>query len=184
MLDADERLSGPLASEVREAVQLNSFEAFEIPFQTEFMGRLMRFSGLGGEKHPRFFRKEAVAWTSGRSVHEKLAIHSGRLGRLRGAILHRPYRDLREYLEKAERYTDLAARDFAANGRTLSWRHEWIPAYEFVRSYFLNLGFLDGLPGLVWAALSAYHRRLRFFKIRGNSGPHLSLAPRSGERAG
>lgn len=167
-LDADERVSPGLAREIARVMGAKTprYGAYRIPFQVSFMGRRMRFSGLGTQKVLRLFRKDAVELRGDRSVHEAYRVTAPRIGDLRHPIFHHPYADLAEYAAKCELYTDLAARDFAANGGKLSWRHDWIPAWEFFQRFILRLGFLDGFPGLLWAVLSAYHSKVRYGKIR------------------
>lgn len=165
-LDADERVSPELRAEIPNAIKRNGLGGWLIPFRTQFMGKEMGFGGHRGEKHLRLFRKDQVALVSGRGVHEQFQVKGGEVGRLRHPIRHRPYKDLGEYLAKCEFYTSLAARDFVAAGKKLGWRRHLIPAYEFFRSYFFYLGFLDGLAGLVWAGLAAYSRRVKHEKIK------------------
>lgn len=164
-LDADERVTEELSREISAVLHSSSLEGYEIPFEIEFMGRILKFSGRQRERHLRLFRKDAVEMKAALSVHEQYRIR-GRAGRLAGKIRHRPYADLAEYMAKCELYTDLAARDFVAKGKHLSFRYRLIPAYEFFRTYVAYLGFLDGFPGLVWSALSAYHRYMRYEKVR------------------
>ncbi|MEK7288212.1 MAG: glycosyltransferase family 2 protein [Elusimicrobiota bacterium] len=165
-LDADERVSSGLAGEIRGSLGRKNCDGWLIPFKTQFMGRALRFGGAGGEKHLRLFRKDKAALVPGRGVHEEFKVPEGRTGVMAEAILHRPYKDLGEYMSKCEFYTALAARDFVASGKKLTWRYSLIPVYEFLRSYVFYFGFLDGLAGLVWAVLAAYHRRVRHEKIR------------------
>jgi glycosyltransferase involved in cell wall biosynthesis len=166
-IDCDERLSPELAAEIKSLIEKDSADAALLPFQIEFMNQRMRFSGLGGEKHLRLFKKEKIRVLQDRSVHEGYAVaDSSRLVTLRGKVLHRPYKNLGEYMVKCELYTDLAAKDFVQRGRTLSLRHRFIPAWEFFSRYILRLGILDGVPGLTWALLSAYHKKVRYFKVR------------------
>ncbi|MBI4063652.1 MAG: glycosyltransferase family 2 protein [Elusimicrobia bacterium] len=180
-LDADERLTLELCKEILQVITSEpltlpsppggegknggNFAAYRIPFKNYFMNHWMRFSGLGGEKILRLFQRGAARYRDDQSVHESLVI-DGPVGSLKNPILHRPYKNLAEYMQKLETYTDLAAKDFAAQGKQLSWRHNFIPAWEFFHCYFLRLGFLDGFPGLIWAALSAYHRKVRYAKIK------------------
>lgn len=175
-LDADERVGPDLAREIVRVMDEKtpaSFDAYRIPFQVSFMGRRMRFTGLGNQKVLRLFRKDAVELCLGRSVHEAYRVRTSRIGSLQHPIFHHPYADLGEYAAKCKLYTDLAARDFIAGGGRLSWRHDWIPAWEFFQRFILRLGFLDGFPGLLWAVLSAYHSKVRYGKIQRllNGGP-------------
>ncbi|MBI2069228.1 MAG: glycosyltransferase family 2 protein [Elusimicrobia bacterium] len=165
-IDADERLTGELCREITQTLERPAFDAYRLPFRVSFMGREMRFSGLGRQQVLRLFKKEAAQFQKTRHVHESLDIPEHKIGVLTKHVRHRPYKDLAEYLAKCEWYTDLAAKDFVAAGKKLSWRHHLIPAWEFLHCYVLRLGFLDGFPGFAWAFLSAYHKRVRYAKVR------------------
>lgn len=169
-LDADERVSPELAQEIVSILSSSVFDGYVIPFQVQFMNKTMRHSGLGGETHLRLFRKDRMRLAGSHSVHEVYELPLGKAGSLTNVIYHRPYRDIAEYLIKCDFYAELYAKDFTKNGNRLSWRHSLIPAYEFFRCYFLRLGFLDGFPGFVWAALSSYHRKARLAKIKERNG--------------
>ena len=46
----------------------------------------------------------------------------------------------------------------------------WVaPAWTFVRTYFFQLGFLDGLEGLVIAYMAAFYTFLKYAKARNMS---------------
>ncbi|MBI4368702.1 MAG: glycosyltransferase family 2 protein [Elusimicrobia bacterium] len=169
-LDADERLTTALVREIHDLLTAigasNPVGAYRLPFVIRFMNQTMRFGGLGRERHVRLFRKDRVTMAEGRGVHEIYQIKEGLTGDLKNPIIHRPYRDLMEYLSKAELYTSLAAQDFLRLGHNLGFRHAWAPFYEFLRCFIFRLGFLDGFAGFVWALLSGYHRLMKLTKIR------------------
>ena len=163
-LDADERLTSELADSIRRALQAPAADAFRLPFAVEFLGRRLRHGGLNGERHVRLFRRGAGRFTGG-LLHEGVAL-DGPVGDLPGAVLHRPYADLSEYLSKLDRYTTLAARKAHESGRRFRWYHHFLLPAEFWKRYLLQLGFLDGVPGLTWCALSAFYAWLKYAKLR------------------
>ncbi len=163
-IDPDERMTKPLAEEIRSTLSLSSnFVAFDIPFEVVFLGKTLRWGGLGAESHIRLFRRTKCRFTGG-ALHESLEI-SGPISTLNGKIIHQPYKDIADYLSKLDRYTTLAAKKrFDAGKRTTFLRHLRLPGEFFARA-FLKLGFLDGYPGLVWAGLSAFHSWLKYAKL-------------------
>ena len=165
-IDADERVSPELRLEIpRLLTQAQEDVAgYEIPFSVFFMGRRLRFGGLGHERHLRLFRRERGRFVGG-ALHEGVEI-SGRADRTRGAMNHVPYRDLSEYLAKMDAYTTLAARKRHEAGRRFSLGHHLLLPGEFFLRAVVKLGFLDGFPGLVWAGLSAFHSWLKYVKLR------------------
>lgn len=123
----------------------------------------MRYGGLGGETHMRLFRRDRGRFTGG-ALHEGIEVE-GDIRPLTHVIRHRPYRDLADYLGKLDRYTTLAAKKrYEAGRRFSSWHHLILP-WEFFRRTVLRLGILDGGPGIVWAALSAFHSWLKYVKL-------------------
>lgn len=166
-IDADERLTPELCDEIA-GVCANTDgsgpHGYEIPFRVHFMGRRLRFGGLGGERHLRLFRRSLGRFV-GRRVHEGIVVE-GSVGRLRGAIEHFPYRDLDEYLEKMRVYTSQAAAARREQGRRFTPLHHLLPFWEFFLRAFLRLGLLDGTPGIVWAGLSSFHTWVKYIKLR------------------
>jgi glycosyltransferase involved in cell wall biosynthesis len=164
-IDADEAVDEDLAHGIGAAIQDEGFAAYAVRFRIRFMGRTLRFGGLGSETHVRLFRREAAKFVGG-ALHEGLEI-AGRVGgALQGRMEHRPYRDLSEYLEKLDRYTTLAAeKKYAAGKRFHCWQHLILP-WELIKRVILRLAFLDGAAGLTWAGLSAFHHWLKYAKLK------------------
>lgn len=163
-LDPDERVTPALAAEIRAALgAAPAVDGYDLPFEVRFLGRTLRWGGLGSESHPRLFRREKSRFVGG-ALHEGIEV-SGFLGRLRGKVVHQPYADLADYLGKLDRYTTLAARKRFEAGRRFTPVQHLILPWEFFARAVLKLGFLDGFPGLVWAGLSAFHSWLKYVKL-------------------
>ena len=74
----------------------------------------------------------------------------GAIGTLQGNLLHDSAESLETYLAKQNRYSSLAADAALASGkRATVWHLLLSPLLRFIKFYFLRLGLLDGLPGLV-----------------------------------
>ncbi|MDE2491592.1 MAG: glycosyltransferase family 2 protein [Elusimicrobia bacterium] len=163
-IDPDERVSPALAEELRARLGgAPGHDAYAIPFEVRFLGRTLRWGGLGSESHVRLFRRAKARYVGG-ALHEGLEV-DGTAGRLRGAIVHEPYRDISDYLGKLDRYTTLAAEKRFADGRRFTPFHHLLLPWEFFARTVLKLGVLDGFPGLVWAGLSAFHTWLKYVKL-------------------
>ena len=163
-IDADERVSTPLAEEILSILPAaTSYDGFAIPFEIRFLGKTLRWGGLGSESHLRLFRRVKSRFIGG-ALHESILL-DGFHGRLRGKMHHEPYKDIPDYLSKLDVYTTLAARKrFDAGRRFAFWRHLILP-WEFFSRVVLKLGVLDGYPGLVWAGLSAFHSWVKYAKL-------------------
>ncbi|MCG3203482.1 MAG: hypothetical protein KCHDKBKB_00150 [Elusimicrobia bacterium] len=166
-IDADERVTPALREEILETLKKKDsalFGGYFIPFHHYFMGRRLRFGGLANETHLRLFKKQGASYGA-ESVHEGIRAQ-GTIGKLKGAIDHQSYRDLREYLEKCNEYTSAIAKKKWEAGERFHWWHHLRLPLEFVVRYGLKMGFLDGQAGLTYALLSSYYVWLKFLKLR------------------
>ena len=156
-VDADERVSAQLASEVTKSVSSAPTDdtaaaqttAYRFARCNRFMGRYLRH----GEGYPdwslRLFDRRAARWSAD-IVHEKVIVNRGETGTLAGDLLHESAESLDNYLAKQNRYSTLAAQIALAQGKRANIAHLLIsPAVRFIKFYFFRLGFLDGAAGLV-----------------------------------
>lgn len=162
-IDCDERLCPELREEIPLALARGGADAFLIPFRVNFLGRELRWGGLGGERHLRLFRRQKARFAGG-ALHEGVEVR-GPATALRSAMIHTPYRDLSDYICKLDRYTTLAAQKRLQAGLRARWWHHLLLPWDFFCRAFLRLGVLDGRAGLVWASLSAFHRWLKYAKL-------------------
>jgi len=164
-VDPDERVTPALAAEILEVPQNPSAaDGYDIPFEVTFLGKTLRWGGLGSESHLRLFRRGKSRFTGG-SLHEGISV-DGRIDRLNGAIIHEPYKDLSDYLSKLDRYTTLAAEKRHAGGKRFCVFHHLVLPWELFSRVVLKLGILDGRPGLIWAGLAATYSWLKYVKLR------------------
>jgi len=165
-IDADERVTPALATEIRERIARGRAAAYHLPIRSTIFGRRMRFGGTQDDRPVRLFRREAARWTG--DVHEVLRV-AGRIDRLRGWLEHYTLPDLASFLAKVRRYTTLEAEARVAAGRPPRKRDLWLaPPREVFRRLLWKHGYLDGpsgwafclLSGLSEAVLARRHRRL------------------------
>jgi len=163
--DADEWVSDELRGDIERALgQAKPLDGYELRVQNRFFGRWLRFGGKGHDYHLRLFRREAGSYPE-RRVHEG-AVVAGRAGRLRGPLCHDSYADLSDYLAKLDRYTTLSAEERLARGDRFSPLVAAVRLpFGFLWRYLVQLGFLDGWPGLLHAALAAYGDFLKLAKL-------------------
>ncbi|MHB8166974.1 MAG: glycosyltransferase family 2 protein [Sulfuricella sp.] len=163
-LDADERVSDPLRASIVEALKAPRFQAYRMPRCNLFMGRWLRH----GEGYPdlslRLFDRRFARWSED-AVHEKVVAASP-VGSLRGDLLHQSQESLAAYLEKQNRYTSLQAEELCRKGRHVQTGRLMIsPLLRFVKFYFLRLGCLDGLPGLIHISIGCFNSFVKYAKL-------------------
>lgn len=162
-LDADESLSEELKKEIRAVTSATDKNGFWIKINNEFLGRAMKHSGLYGQKRFRLARRAGAKYVGGK-VHETLFV-DGPTGALEHAITHRPYKTIKQYFDKFNKYTSLAAQSMYENGKKFSYFQLLRPGVDFFKIYFLRLGFLDGTEGFLWAYFSAQYPLVKYAKL-------------------
>ena len=164
-LDADEEVSAELREEVaRTIADPTAADGYAMPRRNVFWGQWVRHGGMYPDWQVRLFRRGQARFLD-RDVHESVRVE-GRVGRLRGALLHRSYRDVADFLARADRYSTLAAEEWVRSGRPGRARDVVLqPLGRFLGMYLLRLGCLDGWRGLLLATLYAYYVGMRAAKI-------------------
>ena len=164
-LDADERISPELTKSIKEIKNTkNPSDGYLIPRKAYYMGKWIKHSGWSPNLKIRFFKRDRAPW-EGDFVHEHLAF-KGSCKVLHGDVLHYPYKNIYQHIEKTNTYAYLSAKKLLKNGKRFNiLRLLLSPPFRIIRHFFLKLGFLDGFRGLVIAVLSSYYVFLKFLYL-------------------
>jgi glycosyltransferase involved in cell wall biosynthesis len=134
--------------------------------KNEFLGQWIKHGGFWPDPKLRLFRRGRGRFED-RAVHETVMVN-GPTARLKhGAILHRCYPTLSDYIAHMNRYSSLGAEMAVAEGRTgfsvinIAVR----PLLTFVYNYFFRLGFLDGRKGLLLHLYHAVYVSWKYAKV-------------------
>jgi (heptosyl)LPS beta-1,4-glucosyltransferase len=164
-LDADEVLSPELKKSIQ---QIAHFDAvYEFSRLTNYCGSWVHHCGWYPDRKIRIFPKEGSYW-EGDFVHETLVVPEGLpVVLLKGDLWHYSYHSLQDHYNQIEKYSTLHAEKMKHEGKKPSMIKEYIsPAFKFFRTYFLELGFLDGKAGFDIARISAKAVRLKYKKLK------------------
>ena len=157
ILDADERVTPELREEIEDLFSNTpeTHEAFSIPRRTYFLGRHMRYSGWQNDRVTRLFHRTSARYPN-RRVHADMVTRRP-VRVLENSLTHFMVDDLSEYTDRLQRYARWGASQLWKDGRK-SGPYEVIchPLWRFLRTYFLQLGCIEGLPGLVLCAVHAW----------------------------
>jgi glycosyltransferase involved in cell wall biosynthesis len=164
-LDADERVTVELRDAIRLELQAPRHSAYEVARRNRFMGRWLRH----GEGYPdwsvRLFNRERANWSED-PIHEKVVVPTP-VGRLSGDLLHESEQGIADYIGKQNRYTTLQAEHLHARGKRAGLAKLVLsPILRFIKFYFVRLGFLDGVPGLVHIAIGCFNSFSKYAKLR------------------
>ena len=165
-LDADERVTEELATDIQRAIEENysGVSAYRFARRAYFLGKWIRHCGWYPGFVTRLFRKTRAQFSDD-AVHEQLAVR-GAIAKLPHDLLHFTDDDLEHYFEKLNQYTSLAADQLLATKRRITAADLLFrPCFLFMKMYFLKAGFLDGLHGFLLCRLSASYALAKYGKL-------------------
>lgn len=164
-LDSDEWITPELRAEIERAIAApGDMAAFMMPRSSSFCGRFMRHSGWWPDYVVRLFRRQAARFSDD-LVHEQLIV-DGRVGRLGSPVLHEAVSDLEAMMSKTNSYSTASALMRHREGRRGSLLMAILHSFwTFLRTYFFQLGFLDGREGFILAVANAEGSYYRYLKL-------------------
>jgi len=198
LLDADEILTPELAREIRYAVQNPAVDGYSICLQMHFLGQVLRHCDASFWKLSLFRRgrgrfecrlKDQDTSMADIEIHEHVVV-DGPTRPLRHALVHRNVASLSRYIAKHNEYSNWEARvllEPAGKSEELradlfgtqAQRRRWLkrnlyrlpgsPILLFLYRYFVRLGILDGIPGLIYCSFQAvqmFHTKAKIYELR------------------
>ena len=202
LIDADEALTPELAAEIQHAIQDSRFDGYYIALQMFFLGRMLRHGGAGFYKLSLFRRgkgrfecrlKDQDVSMADMEVHEHVIV-PGRSARLKNPLLHHNLESISRYIHKHDEYSNWDARVWlegetgsaelppslfgsqAQRRRWLRKRFFALPGSSlllFIYRYIFRLGFLDGVPGLIYCGFQGmqfFHIKAKIYELRCRKG--------------
>jgi hypothetical protein len=165
-IDADEAISEELEANILALKKKGPrFDGYAFPRMAQYLGRWIRHSGWYPDRKVRLYDRRRASW-KGDYVHESVSVE-GSVGQLEGNLLHFTCQSLSHHLRTLDRYTTLAACELRARQTKIPVRRLALdPAWTFVRTYFIQRGFLDGTEGLAIASMAALYTFLKYAKAR------------------
>ncbi len=156
-LDADEKLTSDLISEIKKTIINPKHQAYYFARKNFILGHEMKHGGWWPDYAPRLFKKDTfIKWTG--KVHESPQV-KGDFGYLENPLIHKTARSVRKMFDKSIKWAKVEAElRFSANQSKVS-----IPKiikasfFEFIRRYFIKKAVLDGVIGLVESIYQALH---------------------------
>jgi glycosyltransferase involved in cell wall biosynthesis len=198
LLDADEILTPELGSEIRAAIEDPAVNGCSICLQMHFLGRVLRHGDASFWKLSLFRKgrgrfecrlKNQDASMADIEIHEHVVV-DGASGKLSHALVHHNVASLSRYIAKHNEYSNWEARVLLQPAGqseelradlfgTQAQRRRWLkrklyrvpgsPILLFLYRYFLRLGILDGVPGLIYCVFQAvqmFHTKAKIYELR------------------
>lgn len=170
-LDADEVLSETLINSIQSAISSDTpATVYRLSRISNYCGRWIKHAGWYPDHLPRFFQRGAAQYSDD-LVHERL-IYQGDAPLLAGELLHFSFDNLDNVLDKINRYSKAGAQQRQSRGESSHLgKAIYKGLWTFLRTYFLQRGFLDGREGFILAvsnAEGAYYRQLKLMYLNEN----------------
>ena len=198
LIDADEALTPELAEEIRSSIRIPDVNGYFISLQMYFLGRRLRHGDASFWKLALFRRgkgryecrlRDQNPSMADMEVHEHIVVE-GRTLRLKRPLIHHNVESLSHYIQKHDEYSNWEARVLLQGEQggtelppavfgTQAQRRRWLkkklyalpgsPVLLFFYRYFLRLGFLDGIPGLIYCGFQAvqmFHTKAKIYELK------------------
>jgi glycosyltransferase involved in cell wall biosynthesis len=197
LLDADEVLTPELSEEIRSSILNPAIDGYSILLRTWFLGRVLRHGDVGLWKLSLFRRdkgryecrlKDQDVSMADMEVHEHVVVE-GATSKLRNPLIHHNVESLSRYIQKHDEYSNWESRVLLHRGDdkelppsllgTQAQRRRWLkrklfalpgsPVLLFLYRYVLRLGFLDGVPGLIYCGFQAvqmFHTKAKIYELQ------------------
>ncbi|MDO8621281.1 MAG: glycosyltransferase family 2 protein [Candidatus Levybacteria bacterium] len=167
-VDADERIPLSLRDEILKATsRRDNYDGYFIKRKDFIWGKELRYGETGNIKLLRLVKKGKGEWSG--HVHERWETE-GAVGQLNFSLMHYPHQTITEFLREINFYTEIKAKELFDSGIKTSWLSIILyPKAKFILNYFLRLGFLDGIQGLIVAIFMSFHSflvRSKLWKLR------------------
>ncbi len=171
-LDADEHISPELKKEIKDIlVNHQSVNGYWMPRKNWFLGRFLMKGGQYPDYTLRLYRKGKGRLPQ-KDVHEQ-AVVEGKVGYLKSALLHYPYKSFSHYLRKWNLYNNLLATQIKEEQKDknifekLFYSFAYLiakPGHWFLTTFFRHKGFMDSWQGFIFSLFSALRFPVSYVK--------------------
>lgn len=165
-LDADEEIPSALASEIKSKIKAKSAVAgYWIPRKNIIFGKWIEHGLWWPDKQLRVFRRGQGRFPE-KHVHEYLEV-DGPTDTLGTPFVHYNYETVSQFIRKMDwLYTESELANLRATNYRLVWYDALrFPVSDFVKIYFAQEGYRDGLHGLVLSLFQAFYSFVVFAKL-------------------
>ena len=166
-LDADERITPELASEIKSEIRNPKSETngYWIPRKNIIFGKWIQHSIWWPDYQLRLFRKGKGRFPE-KHVHEYINV-VGKTEKLQNPLEHLNYSTVSQFIYKMDKiYTESEVEKIIASGKILTWIDAVrFPVNDFLKTFFAQKGYKDGMHGLVLSILQSLYAEVVFAKV-------------------
>lgn len=163
-LDSDERVTEELSKEILE-LKPSNIDGYYIPRKNIIFGKWIKHTGWYPDPQLRLFRRSKGRFEE-KHVHEHLKVE-GSIGSFQSPLMHLNYENISQFLNKMiKTYTVNEAENLQKNGYVYNSIDIFrMPISEFMKRYFAESGYKDGMHGLVLSLLQGFYHFVVFLRL-------------------
>lgn len=163
-LDSDERVSPGLAREIRFAIKTGEkTTGFWIPRKNMIFGKWIESDMWWPDYQLRLFKKGYGRFPE-KHVHEYIKVQ-GDTEKLQHSLIHQNYTNVDQYIYKMLNIYVPSEVKNRQNHKVIWIDSLRYPVNDFLKTFFLQRGYKDGLHGLVLSLLQAFYMEIVFVKL-------------------
>lgn len=165
-LDGDEEITPAGAKEIQNAINdQKEINGYWLPRKNIIFGKWIRHGLWWPDRQLRLFRKGLGKFPC-RHIHEYLEV-DGPTSEFDEPYIHNNYDSISQFIRKMESlYSESEVEKLLSANYQLTWVDALrFPVSDFVKIYFAQEGYKDGLHGLVLALLQAFYALVVFAKL-------------------
>jgi len=164
-LDADESVTSELIDEIRHLKVEEAVSGYYIPRRNIIFGKWIRHTGWYPDYQLRLFRRDSGKFAE-KHVHEMISI-DGATEKLTNPMEHLNYENISQFLNKMIKTYTVSEAD---NLRNQGYKYNSLdlikmPLSEFIKRYFAEGGYKDGMHGLVLSLLQGFYHFVVFLRL-------------------
>lgn len=165
-LDADEAISPELAESIMNVKANWKYDGYEFNRLTNYCGKWIKHCGWYPDKKLRLFDSSKGKW-GGVNPHDKFyMIQGAKLSALKGDLYHYSYFSINQHFDRVDDFTTIMAEEAVKKNKKSGLLYLiFSPWVKFIKSYFIQLGILDGYYGFVICIISSFATFMKYAKI-------------------
>lgn len=159
IIDSDEVVDAELLN-ILQNIKLDNKTVYKLNFKAFYKDIQVKYCGWNNQKIKRLYNKKYTKYNDN-DVHEDIITDAFKIEMLGGNVEHYSYHTLEQFVNKANHYSTLFAKNNAGKKSSSPLKAFFNATFSFIKTYILKRGFLDGYVGLV---ISVSHAVTNFFK--------------------
>jgi len=159
IVDSDEIVDN-LLSQTLQTKTLDKNTIYILNFRAFYKNIEVKHCGWNNQKIKRLYNKTVTKYNDN-DVHEDIISDGLETKLLNGNILHYSYQSIEQFVNKANTYSTLFAKNNVGKKSSSPTKAFFNAAYSFIKTYIFKQGFRDGYVGLV---IAYSHMATNFYK--------------------